>query len=401
MVRRAESFSVKTVGASHIAKNLQCQDSAFSKTTDSYSFAVISDGHGGSDYFRSDRGSSFAVKAFSECIDAAFASSDEMPLDDNLISILANSSKREETEVFQQLIKSIVYKWHVLVEDDIRLNPFQLQEMVNVSDEAKEKYLEGKYVERAYGATLIGAVVIPGSFWFGIHIGDGKCVAFDLNGEPSEPIPWDDRCFLNITSSICDNDAVSFARYYFSRDIPPAVFVASDGVDDCFKRDKDFYDFYREIILSFATASSKEEAISELEGFLPAMSKAGSKDDISISGILDVDYLAENMNLFKKKKENYLKIMRVGNLGSKDDRDYLQRGVVVPVQVGIYSFDHIGCGGFGFGRRDFNVVKSDIEGVEIKVDDERFFLSEESSLYMMTDKNSDSFDLIIFSLSQK
>lgn len=250
MVGRTESFSVKTVGASHIAKNLPCQDSAFSITTDSYSLAVISDGHGGNDYFRSDRGSSFAVKAFYECIESAFTDCDDLNSTDNIVSILSNASKREEGEVFQQLIKSIVYRWHVLVEEDITLNPFRFEEMKNVSEKAKEKYLDGEYLERAYGATLIGIVVIPNMFWFGIHIGDGKCVAFDTNGEAYEPIPWDDRCFLNTTSSICDNDAVSFARYYFSREIPPAVFVASDGVDDCFKRDKDFYDFYGSIIFS-------------------------------------------------------------------------------------------------------------------------------------------------------
>ena len=400
MVGEMESFSVKTVGASHIAKNTSCQDFAFSESCDQYSLAVISDGHGGSDYFRSDRGSAFAVKAFCECVEMAFSDEDSEGSNGNLASILAHVSKREESEVFHQLVTSIVYRWHILVDEDIKKAPFCLEEMSDVNEKTKEKYLSGEYLDRAYGATLIGIVVVPGSFWFGIHIGDGKCVAFDLNGEASEPIPWDDRCFLNTTSSICDNDAIARARFFFSRSIPTAVFVASDGVDDCFKRDKDLYDFYRQIICGFVS-TAKNEAVSDLNEYLPRMSESGSLDDISIAGIMNIEYLREHMVCFSKKKENCLKVIRVGNLGAEDSKDYLQRGLVFPAEIGTYSFQCIGCNGFGFGETEFKIVQSDFSGLEMIVGGEHFLLSDDSNLHTILQKRADSFDVLIFSFTRK
>ena len=90
------------------------------KSTVTNSLAVISDGHGGSDYFRSDRGSAFAVKAFCECVEMAFSDEDSEGSNGNLASILAHVSKREESEVFHQLVTSIVYRWHILVDEDIK-----------------------------------------------------------------------------------------------------------------------------------------------------------------------------------------------------------------------------------------------------------------------------------------
>lgn len=101
--------------------------------------------------------------------------------------------------------------------------------MQAVSHKAKARYTKGEKVQSAYGATLIG-VVVTKDFWFGVHIGDGKCVVFDKAGVDSEPIPWDEQCFLNITTSICDSNAGSEFRYFFSRELPAPYLQAATAL---------------------------------------------------------------------------------------------------------------------------------------------------------------------------
>ena len=62
-----ESFNVDCIGYSHVQNGLPKQDSSysFSGQTENgipYSIAIIADGHGSSQYFRSDIGSRLAVE---------------------------------------------------------------------------------------------------------------------------------------------------------------------------------------------------------------------------------------------------------------------------------------------------------------------------------------------------
>ena len=50
-------------GASHEISGKVCQDYCQAEVTDSYTIGVVSDGHGGDRYFRSDVGSKSAVEA--------------------------------------------------------------------------------------------------------------------------------------------------------------------------------------------------------------------------------------------------------------------------------------------------------------------------------------------------
>ena len=50
----------------------------------------------------------------------------------------------------------------------------------------------------------------------GLHfiLAMGKCIAFNEDGSWHEPIPWDEKCFLNKTTSLCDSSAIDEFRYY-------------------------------------------------------------------------------------------------------------------------------------------------------------------------------------------
>lgn len=363
------SFNFRSIGASHIKKGTVCQDFSGSVETDTYKLAVISDGHGGEDYFRSDRGSRFAVEAFCKCVEDAFAVSSPSDEEQSDGSFLQNKAKnfadalnacKTDKQIEEQMrwfMRSIVTRWNILVEDDLSADPFKEEEMAEVSEKAKARYEKGEKVQSAYGATLIG-VVVTDDFWFGVHIGDGKCVAFDMAGIDTEPIPWDEQCFLNVTTSICDANASSEMRYFFSRELPAAVFVGSDGIDDSFKNERHLHNFYRVVLSSFAT-ETEEKATQGLADYLPNLSAQGSADDMSVGCIINIEHIKNNAVLYEKKKEPYLKIVRVGNLGAKTlSDDYAQKKEIEAVE-GIVYLDMLGCYGFGKG-----VMQLEVKSVE-------------------------------------
>ena len=81
-----------------------------------------------------------------------------------------------------------------------------------------------------------------------IQQGDGRCILFDENGDVSQPIPWDNRCESNVTTSMCDNDVFTSIRHkIIDLDQNPisACFVCSDGIEDSFIGMEGTYAFFR------------------------------------------------------------------------------------------------------------------------------------------------------------
>ena len=107
--------------------------------------------------------------------------------------------------------------------------------------------------------------------------------------------------------------------------MPAAVFAGSDGIDDSVKNERHLHNFYRVVLTSFATKSASFAA-RELEQYLPNLSARGSADDMSVGCVLDVEYIKANAQPFEKRKEPYLKLFRIGNLGAADaSDDYVQK----------------------------------------------------------------------------
>ncbi len=271
------AFSITTAGASHLQKGIICQDSSGAVNYPEYSATVVCDGHGGQDYFRSHIGSFFAKEAFfnSLCDDALFEYCRK-----------ANTQK-QYNQILVQLEKCIISEWNSSILEHYLRNPFTEEELYPLTSDSREEYERGEFIERAYGTTLIASVVTE-DFWFCIHIGDGKCVVLDKNQQCIQPVPWDERCFLNNTTSLCDMDAISCFRHYFSTEIPEAVFISCDGVDNSFTDNDAFNDFYKLVASSFSDMNF-DNAVQELSGYLPVLSEKGSGDDISVGGIINTN----------------------------------------------------------------------------------------------------------------
>lgn len=287
----AKSFNISVQGASHIKKNKECQDASKSYYDEEMAIAVVCDGHGGNDYIRSAVGSSIA------------ASIAERNIKDFVKSVDKDELKRHTEQLIVKLEGSIIGNWNEEIYQHYDQNPFTDEEIAILSSKAQKKYLQEKRIESAYGTTLIAVVVTP-YYWFGIHIGDGKCVAISPDGRFLQPIPWDDKCFLNATTSICDTRALENFRYFFSEKLPVAVFVGSDGVDDCFKNDQQLNNLYKTVLYSFTT-SEFDAALSDLRDYLPRLSAKGSGDDVSVAAVLDMDMIGEidAVKEFDKEKE--------------------------------------------------------------------------------------------------
>ena len=273
MKYKAYNFTV--IGASHKKAKRPCQDASVSLNKEEYILTAVCDGHGGDDYFRSDKGSEFAVKAVKRCMNDA-----------NIIPMLTYYANDEikVNEMLLQLEKSIISEWNDLVENDYSDNPFTDEELEQVNPRMRFRYAIGEKIECAYGTTML-VNVITDDFWFGIHIGDGECVTVDFDNNFDHPIPHDNNCVFNFTTSICDRTAIYNMRHHFSTTLPKALFIASDGVDNCFEDHDKLHDFYSMVMKSFDDYSEMG-AIVELLEYLPKMSQKGSGDDISLGIIL-------------------------------------------------------------------------------------------------------------------
>lgn len=284
-----KAFHMSERGESHLHDGRVCQDSSASFSDECGTVAVVSDGHGGCDYVRSQIGSAMACEAAVKNIRRLFE------------NISPEAFLAEPDMMLIQLEAAIINDWNESVRSHYEANPFTEEELDCVSEKAGASYRSGHRIERAYGATLIAAAVTR-DYWFGIQIGDGKCAAFDEAGICTQPIPWDEKCFLNKTTSICGSDALRDFRHFYSEKIPTAVFMGSDGIDDSFKNEEDMYDFYKTILYAFSI-SDYTQAVAELKAYLPHLSKEGSADDVSIAAWMDMDALKSVVDKIKAEGE--------------------------------------------------------------------------------------------------
>lgn len=269
-----KSYSGYKVGASHIAKNMSCEDFAATYDDGKVSVAVISDGHGDKKCFRSAQGAHIACDVSIECVRKLIDSSP------SACDVLKKSPDRIITE----LEKAIIREWNKVVNSDLNTNPITDNELEGLPEDAVEAICSGHNLNKIYGCTLILCVVIEG-FWFGIHIGDGKCVVAMNNGLYTQPIPWDEEgCVGNRSTSICNSNSFAGFRYKYGTDVPTGLFVASDGVDESFDESGLNRCYYT--LGYWVQTMQREELDSKMEELLSQITNNGSGDDVSIACIL-------------------------------------------------------------------------------------------------------------------
>ena len=331
------SFSVKHKGAKHVGDEL-CQDASIHIPLDNAAIAVVADGHGSSRCFRSDIGSQTAVDVAENTIKFYFQNAPE-----------AVTNPEDFRIELQGIVRQIINRWFAAVMKDEESHPLQKDpRLEGITEKYRERYINNAdYRSHAYGTTLLVAVMSE-SYWFGFHVGDGKCVVLYEDGSWKTPIPWDDKCSFNITTSICDDDSLSSFRYWFgikesgggyaeyrygvkgqggdypapykTKSRPLAIFVASDGVEDSFptvNNDNYVINFYRNRIVGLAE-SGFDSFKEEINDFAKRFADRESKDDVSIAGIVG-DFTGKSEMIAKMKQES--EIHEKGELASVKRRD--------------------------------------------------------------------------------
>ncbi len=302
-------FDFHCQGESHKATDKVCQDYSFSRIDeDGLAIAVVCDGHGGKRYFRSDVGARFATEIIADNVKAFVGNVDEslfvgQPFTQHEaiqteIDRQDFSKGKPVDAAMRQLFASIIGQWQQRIEQHAAHHPLTEKEIAQVEKQYKDEFLSGYKLEKIYGCTLMAYVSTP-KYWFAFHLGDGKMISFDEEAQWKEPIPWDDRCFLNKTTSICDSDALNEFRYCYQGDggFPIAVCLGSDGMDDSFGEETNLVNFYVQVVKALVT-DGHEATVADIQETLPVLSKRGSQDDMSIACVYDEEALKEALPKF-------------------------------------------------------------------------------------------------------
>ena len=290
----------------------ECQDYSlvWQNKEKNITIAIVSDGHGGDSYFRSAIGSRLAseitlekVLEFLSCMDRNM-----------FIGMPFKACGTQETiaedcelnKVMRKLFESIYASWRLKIAEDGKRELTDWEK-----DNVEQKYIDllqdEDRIVKAYGCTLL-AYVCTNDFWFSFHIGDGKIVMLDSEYKFSQPVPWDKKCFSNVTTSLCDPNPTNLFRFCIQGDgkFPVAMFLGSDGIDDTYKDGDKLYSFYGNFVKELGL--NGHNALNEmLKAELPQTSKKGSHDDVSVAMVYDDDRIKDGVIPINEYQKSILK----------------------------------------------------------------------------------------------
>lgn len=264
------------IGKGHVQSGLSCEDYSATYSDESVSVVVISDGHGDKNCFRSARGARYACE-ISVNLCRQFQS---------ITNHIDDISHCNFDELVTSLESEIVEKWKSKVLSDAQIHPFTEEELSKTSEQAQAAYRAGNRIEKAYGCTLIVAMAAA-HYWLTLQIGDGKCVAAYQDGAFVEPIPVDENCLGNRSTSLCNSNAKESFRHYYSAIKPAAAFVSSDGIEESFDTAGLYNCFYS--VAYWIKAEGLDAAKQKLDDLLPQISEGGSGDDVSLAAMVSLE----------------------------------------------------------------------------------------------------------------
>lgn len=298
------TFHKTAHGYGHIQKNQPCEDASasFQAEDGSFSIAVVADGHGQTRSFRSRIGSQIAVDITLNCLrDAAQAVLGSYEETEAFYHCVLGSGHEQHIRL-RQLTDTILSQWND------QIGAYHKENLPTAEEwgEYEEYYAEERRIPQIYGTTLIGALWLPSCLIL-IQQGDGRCCVFCGDGSCEEPVPWDERCEGNRTSSMCDEDAAERIRCCvidLEEKQVAACYLCTDGVEDAYRNQEGAYVFCKALSCDFL---EKEELFdSYLEEMLPEFSargrfgQYGSLDDVSVAGILNTEILSDLTEHYQK-----------------------------------------------------------------------------------------------------
>ena len=291
-----ELFCNSVRGSSHIRKGTPCEDFGIKIDCGEFKIFAVADGHGDPNCLRSNIGSKYICQIASEELEDFALTIKEQAWEEKLFD------KHEAMQLVERLVLSIVGKWANAVSEELEQNPLTEEEIQKAPAYAKE-YINGIRTERMYGTTLIAGLQTE-RYLLLLQQGDGRCDVFDCDGNVSQPSPWDDRCVGTATTSLCDNDAVQSCRYHIIdlQENPVIACIAgTDGVEDSFPTSMEKTHAYYRDVLRYACENGVPALEEHLVDELNDLSTNGSADDITVSGIIDIERVKPFLADFAEK----------------------------------------------------------------------------------------------------
>ena len=274
-------FSNSTIGARHLLQQMTNQDSCQTAAGQDYQIFAVADGHGATECFRSEIGSRLAVDVAIKNLEL-FAQTIKKY---DLYSYLSRPKERDE--LIRSLISDIVAQWNQYVYADIKAYPIKEEEYER-SQTLSSIYQKGMYLTNIYGSTMIAGLVTP-EYIVLFQQGDGTLVVLEEDGTIDDPMPEDDLCIRNLTTSLCDKDAAKRMRYIYmdrKEKDPIAMIAATDGVERSFGDNIHLSAFYAELFYELSELD-EEQVGAYLANLLPQISQRGSQDDVTMAGFFD------------------------------------------------------------------------------------------------------------------
>ncbi|MBM7846534.1 PP2C family serine/threonine-protein phosphatase [Herpetosiphon giganteus] len=264
-------------GAAHIRQGLPNQDSLWRVASQSYAVMSLADGHGSTNYCRSDHGARLAAEIGGLLL-ARF-----------LDSLGHVNIPQIEYEARHYLPATIIKFWLHGVFNHLNANPWNTSEMQRVIDKAGARAWLDIVANPAiaYGSTLL-AVGATDRFFICLQLGDGDILCVDANGRPQRLFPDDERFIANETTSLCMSSAAQEFRVRLmpiDGQPPPLILGMTDGYANSYSDEEDFLKVAPDY-LQMLRAGGVEYVASDLPRILNTVSELGSGDDVTIAMLI-------------------------------------------------------------------------------------------------------------------
>ena len=331
---RYRMFAKSIPGPKYTAKGWGCQDSSDKTEFDCTQVIAVADGHGSSDCFRSEFGSSAAVKTAFDQTKLYFQSACEES--DSPIRFSETGIGNFKYAIWREWRRLVKEDWDNRLSTHSALGEGEVR-YETVSDKYKARFTSTdedvieRYLYAAYGTTLLFAVAIESQLLL-LQIGDGTCVVLQRDGEFRVPVPPDEENFLNVTVSLCEEDANLKIRHVVidcdaeSPTSPVAVFLSSDGVDDCYpvyRNEQHLYKLYSIILENVLNVGFEATEAEITDTLLPGMTSKSSQDDISLAYFLteDISVLCETFDNISPTLKPQIKVAKEDVSIQQDSKD--------------------------------------------------------------------------------
>lgn len=296
-----EVFSQSVIGKRHIDEGMNKEDNCCTrKDIDKGVWAfALGDGHGDPNCVRSSIGSDLVSQIAVQKL---------MDLEEGLrLENRTGLLRREEWQeiLMRQVILSIKTEWDRQVLSNYREHPLTEEEWEQCND-YRESYRNGKSLEHIYGTTLIAGLATK-EYLVLLQQGDGRCDVFHADGSVDQPIPWDDDCVGNATTSMCQSDTWKRCRYCvidLRKDPVIACFAGSDGVEDSFRTMDDVHAYYRGLLI-YAIDHDIKSFEQYLDTELKRLNWGGSMDDTTVVGVIDSNAAQSLRSIYYSWNEAY------------------------------------------------------------------------------------------------